>query len=240
MDPAAGVYDELATAVSERLKGGGPHVVGIGGAVAVGKSTIAEGLSETLTAMGHRVAVVGTDAFLFPNDLLNERGLAMRKGAPETFDLEGLASFLEDARNGERVEHPVYSHHAYDIVPGESVVLEAADVIVLEGVVALHAAVVPFVDVTIYVEADVTIVRDWFIERFLRMVSLASSDPMSFYGAFEGWSPEQVRSIAEATWDGINGPNFTEHIADTRENADLVLAKDPDHSFAVVNIRPAG
>ncbi len=76
-------FDEF---VSGRA-GASPFVIGIAGGVAVGKSTVARVVQALLSRAPGRPAVelLGTDAFLYPNRVLAERGLSERKGFPETY-----------------------------------------------------------------------------------------------------------------------------------------------------------
>src|SRR5437763_14615268 len=112
-------HSELADAIAAHLDGRRPpHVVGIGGAVAVGKSTVAEALAAALVDRGRRVRVVATDCFLLTNEVLAERGLTFLKGFPESFDLDAAVRFVEAVKSSERrIEIPVYSHALYDVMP---------------------------------------------------------------------------------------------------------------------------
>ena len=71
------------------LHAGVPYVIGIAGSVAAGKSTIARILQALLARWPDhpRVDLVTTDGFLFPNAVLEARGLMARKGFPESYDV---------------------------------------------------------------------------------------------------------------------------------------------------------
>jgi type I pantothenate kinase len=212
-----------------------PHVIGVGGAVAVGKSTVADQLASQLRDTGRQVDVVATDAFLLSNIVLNERNLTLRKGFPESFDVEALLAFVADVRRGtDSVEIPVYSHAIYDIVPGETTVLESPDLVLLEGVVALQPPVVDVLDASIYVDAEESDIREWFVTRFLAMTAAATDDEGSFYRMFSALPRDDVQRIAEGTWDGINGVNLREHILPSRARAAFVVEKAKDHSITGV------
>jgi type I pantothenate kinase len=144
-----------------------PFIIGIGGSVAVGKSTTARILRELLKRWPSAPAVdlVTTDGFLLPNSVLAAEGLMERKGFPESYDVSTLLSFLTDIKAGKpHVTAPVYSHLTYDIVPGETISVDRPDILILEGLNVLqprdlprHGKAVPFVsdffDFSLYIDA---------------------------------------------------------------------------------------
>jgi type I pantothenate kinase len=226
---------KLVDAVERLLGGAGPHVVGIGGAVAVGKSTIADALAAAFARRGRRSAVVATDAFLYPNAVLAERDALYRKGFPETYDWEAVAAFVDGVKSGDRaIRIPVYSHTVYDVLPGEWTEVLDPDLVLLEGVVALQPQVARLLDATIYVDADEEHVKRWFTDRFLRLTQEARDGTESFYKLFASMTDDEVREAAIGTWDAINGPNLREHIAPTRGNAMIVIEKDAGHRIAMI------
>jgi type I pantothenate kinase len=203
--------------------------VAIGGAVAVGKSTLAAALADALAPL--RVEIVATDGFLLPNDELGRIGLLMQKGFPATYDVEALAQFLVDLRATGRAEAPVYSHATYDRVPGEVRVVRDADVVIVEGVNALQPDIAANVDLAVYLDADEPLVRGWYVERFLEQIAAAEDDETSFYRRFVGLDDAGRRSMAETVWEAVNLVNLTDHIAPTRANAHVVLVKGEGHRF---------
>lgn len=226
--------DDVLRSISDKLGPRRPAVVGIAGAVAVGKTTLATELAAFLSRAGDCVAVVSTDAFLFPNEILSARDLSMRKGFPESYVTEPMVTLIERVRAGEPMKIPVYSHAVYDILPDESQAIEGVDVLLVEGVVALQDPVRPHLDLAVYIDTDEDIVRGWFVDRFLRLTDEARLDPASFYHALSGLGPDDVLALARSTWDMINGINLREHIAPTRERADVVIRKGTDHAVVEV------
>src|SRR5262249_7680183 len=112
-----------------------PFIVGVAGSVAVGKRTTARGLKALLARWPDhpRVDLMTTDGFLHPNSELEKRGLTQKKGFPESFDKDRLLRFLGDIKSGvSSVSAPVYSHFKYDVLPGQEIVVEHPDILIIE------------------------------------------------------------------------------------------------------------
>jgi len=84
--------------------------VAITGAPGAGKSTLTSALCEHFnTGLEEPIAVVvPMDGYHLDNNILQQRGLLDRKGAPFTFDAIALASDLERILDNERVYVPVF------------------------------------------------------------------------------------------------------------------------------------
>jgi type I pantothenate kinase len=228
-----------------------PFIIGIGGSVAVGKSTTARVLRELLTRWPEapKVELVTTDGFLFPNAVLKAEGLMERKGFPESYDVAALLAFLTDVKAGKpRVEAPVYSHLTYDIVPGETIAVDRPDILILEGLNVLQprdlpkdGKAVPFVsdffDFSIFLDADEASLQGWYIERFMRLKETRFRDPRSYFHDYASLSDADAEKVAEGLWERINLVNLRENILPTRPRADLILSKGPDHAIKDVALR---
>ncbi len=233
MDNAFGL---LAERVAGSLSSEPPHLIGVSGAVAVGKSTVAQELAREMSNRGFSARVVATDAFLLPNKVLSERGLTYKKGFPESFDLELLIGFLRRVKAGEQgITIPVYSHVIYDVVTGEAESIDTGDVIVLEGVIALQEPVATMLDLAIYIDAAEEDVRSWFVTRFNDLTEAARDDPSAFYHAFAGMASDEIEAVAHGAWDHINAVNLRDHIAPSRANAHIVVSKAADHSVRSIS-----
>lgn len=79
----------------EAMLARGGRVLGIAGAPGSGKSTLADRL---LAHFGDTAALLPMDGFHFANEELHRLGLAHRKGAPDTFDVDGYLDALERVR----------------------------------------------------------------------------------------------------------------------------------------------
>jgi type I pantothenate kinase len=228
-----------------------PFIIGLAGSVAVGKSTTGRVLQALLARWPSHpsVELVPTDGFLFPNAVLEERGLMTRKGFPESYDLTRLLNFLAEVKSGrERIEAPVYSHLVYDVLPDQAIVIERPDIVIVEGLNVLQPAKLPkdgaaipfvsdFFDFSIYIDAADGLIEDWYVERFLRLRQTAFRDPASYFHRFATLSEEEARAIGLSLWQTINLVNLTENILPTRQRADLILRKGQDHAVETVSLR---
>lgn len=217
----------------------------------MGKSTTARLLRELMARWPEtpRVQLVTTDGFLFPNAVLESRGIMQRKGFPESYDRRRLLRFVADVKAGqERVEAPVYSHLTYDILEDERVVVEQPDVLIVEGLNVLQPArprrdgrlgmaVSDFFDFSVYVDARGEDVQRWYVDRFLQLRRTAFSNPRSYFRRYADLTDEEAKETALGIWRTINKPNLTENVVPTRGRADLVLRKDGQHSVHSVLLR---
>jgi type I pantothenate kinase len=152
--------------------------------------------------------------------------------------------FLADVKAGRsEVRAPVYSHQAYDIVPGEFQVLHRPDVLIVEGLNVLQTTsgqqpfVSDFFDFSIYVDASEADIERWYTERFLTLRDTAFQDPSSFYHPLAPVPDDQIVALAHRVWRDINGINLRDNIGPSRWRAHLILEKGPDHSVQRIRLR---
>jgi len=220
-------YGELAEMIVHALdRAPKPWLITIGGSVASGKTTLA-GLLRTALEDRIRVDVVSTDGFLFPNAVLESRGLMQRKGFPESYDRERLVRFVRDFKSGlGPLTAPLYSHLQYDVV-AEVQFVDRPELVILEGLVT--ETVRDLADVSIYIDAPEEELRRWFLDRFRGLRETAFLDPQSFFHALAAMPEEEALALATGAWETINLANLREHIAPTRELASLVVVKGAGH-----------
>jgi type I pantothenate kinase len=228
-----------------------PYIVGVGGSVAVGKSTTARVLQALLARWPNvpKVDLVTTDGFLYPNAVLEREGLMEKKGFPESYDLPMLLRFLTDVKAGRRpVRAPVYSHLVYDVLPNHWIEVDRPDILIVEGLNVLQAGrapkdgkAIPFVsdffDFSVYLDADEQVLLTWYVNRFLTLRETAFRDPKSFFHRYSQLNDSQAVETASGIWNRINLVNLRENILPTRQRADLILKKDESHLVDEVALR---
>src|ERR671917_610377 len=195
------------------------------------------------------VSLITTDGFLYPNRVLEERGLMKRKGFPESYDLKRLMRFMADVKAGyPEGSAPVYSHLTYDILPNEKEYVRQPEVLIVEGLNVLQAGnghpknapplfVSDFFDFSVYVDADEAQTEKWFSERFLTLRDTVFKHESSYFHRYAHLTTEEAREVAAGIWADINGVNLRENIAPTRERAHLILQKGEDHQVLGVRLR---
>jgi type I pantothenate kinase len=217
----------------------------------VGKSTTARVLKALLSRWPNtpKVELVTTDGFLLPNAELQRLGLMERKGFPESYDGSAIVRFLSAIKAGERnVRAPVYSHLTYDVLPYQSIEIDRPDILIFEGLNVLQpgrlskdgravAFVSDFFDFSIYLDAQESLLREWYITRFMRLRETAFQDPRSFFKRFADMNEADALEMATGLWDRINLPNLEENILPTRPRAGLVLTKGESHLIDQVALR---
>jgi len=229
----------LAARLAALRSGRDSLIAGLTGSVASGKTTLARALTDALDNT-MSVETVSTDGFLFPNSVLAERELTLRKGFPETYDVEALGNALSALRLGEAA-FPAYSHVTYDVDPALERRIARPDVLILEGLGFRPLSPPPRgadePDVLIYLDATEEDLLAWFLERFLRLWNAARTDPASFYANFLHMSEPELLAFAQSVWERINLPNLRENIAPLKQHADIVLFKTRDHAITIAEDR---
>ena len=137
--PRTITFADATEAIMEVVRARGQRtVIGVTGAVAAGKSTLARTLSE---------CVVSTDNYL-PDYHTTAEHL---RDLPESSDLERLARDIVALRSGCGTNIPLWTFAEHRRIGEQRV--ETADVVVVEGLHALHALPRQHVDIAVFVDA---------------------------------------------------------------------------------------
>ncbi len=110
--------------------------------------------------------------------------------------------------------------------------------VVFEGVNVLHFG--SALDLGVYVDAAEPDMRRWFVEPRAR--AAAPRPPQCrappLHAAFARRSTTtRVAAMAVGVWEAINLPNLRDYVEPTRDRADVVVVKGPDHAVAELRLR---
>ena len=157
--------------------------------------------------------------------------------------MELLLDFLNQLKNGQSYQIPVYSHEIYDIVPDQKQTIQAADFIIVEGINVFQNPqndrlyMTDFFDFSIYVDAEVANIESWYIDRFKKLLDRAKDDPSNYYHRFTKQPEEEVLAFAHQVWESINLLNLKDYIEPTRNRAELILHKSANHEIDEIYLK---
>ena len=174
-----------------------------------------------------------------------------RKGFPESYDGTSLIRFLAAVKAGKHnVTAPVYSHLTYDIVPGETIVVDRPDILIVEGINVLlpnrlprEGQEIPFVsdffDFSVFLDADEALLEKWYVERFMGLRTDGVPRSAQLFPQFADIDDAEAEATARSIWRGINLVNLHENILPTRPRAGLLLTKGASHRIEEVALAQA-
>jgi fructokinase len=157
----------LATPHSGRRK-----VVAIVGPPASGKSTFSKVLAERLTAKGCASTVVPMDGFHLDNKVLSSLGLLARKGAPETFDVEGMLRLVQALPTAGQLFYPTFDRDEDFARAGGGMIDSACECVIVEGNYLLFDAPTwremhPYWDLSVRLQVPTDVLRRRLVQRWL-------------------------------------------------------------------------
>ncbi len=129
--------DEIAHQIADRIvalpNSATRNLIALAGPPAVGKSTIAEATVRLLRENGVRADLVPMDGYHLDNETLDATHLRERKGAPETFDLDGFSQMVARLVKSEDVLVPGFDRSLDAVVPNMHRVDAQTETVVIEG-----------------------------------------------------------------------------------------------------------
>ena len=159
-------------------------IIGIAGGSGSGKTTVVKAITEQLK---EKVTVIPQDAYY--KDFSHFTAQQKRDhnfDHPDSIDFDLLCSQLEDLKQGRSIQQPIYSYITCGRLKDETVTVEPAEVIIVEGILIFTCEKLrEQMDIKLFVDADDddrlmrVMARDivergknveWVIERYTKTV----------------------------------------------------------------------
>jgi pantothenate kinase len=160
--------------IQSLLDGQSPRtLIGIVGKPGAGKSTVVEEIQKRFDA--NEVSIIPMDGFHLSNEELISLGRRDRKGAPDTFDVDGFTSLLRGVKLNYQSEHkfPIFHREIEASMADEGLVPKESKVIVIEGNYLFSTehnweVVFSMLDHTWFIEIDDEVRIERLIARHIR------------------------------------------------------------------------
>jgi len=166
-------YNELLAILSYNLDytDKNRYFIALSGPPASGKSTISEKIIHGLIAKGYQSSILQMDGFHLDDQILKDRNLISRKGAPETFDVMGLKSFLSRLQNEPEVIVPIFDRSLELSRSSATIIPEETKVIVVEGNYLLLKSkpwndLQQFFDVSVMISCEEKVLEKRLLDRW--------------------------------------------------------------------------
>ena len=129
-------------------------VIGIAGGSGSGKTTVVSAIAENLK--GEKVVIIPQDSYYKDSsDLTDEEKRHHNFDHPDAIDWELLCEQLAELKAGNTIHQPVYSYISCSRSKTETVTVEPADVIIIEGILIFTCKELrDQMDIKIFVDAD--------------------------------------------------------------------------------------
>ena len=130
--------EEAKALITELANKSRRSIIGIIGKPGGGKSTLSKFLIKGMDPA--LVCVVPMDGFHLSNKVLKELGRSERKGAPDTFDVNGFLNLIERIKsdNSQPIYYPIFDRSHEESIAAQGVVTAATKVVIIEGNYLLH------------------------------------------------------------------------------------------------------
>ncbi|WP_440709012.1 nucleoside/nucleotide kinase family protein [Herbiconiux sp. YIM B11900] len=201
--------DELLARCRALIATGERRILGIAGTPGAGKSTLSSAL---IAELGPDAVLVGQDGFHFANQELERLGRRGRKGAPDTFDVDGYVALLgrlasPTATDAPPIYAPIFDRALEESIGSAVPVPASVPLVITEGNYLLN-------DDHGWHRVREHLHESWFIDvapdvRHERLVRRRVS-----YGHSAGDSADWVREVDEKN---------AEIVETARTNADLLM-----------------
>ena len=197
--------EEAKAIVVEYAKNSNRTIIGIVGKPGGGKSTLSKYLLKEMDPT--TVSVVPMDGFHLSNKVLKELGRSDRKGAPDTFDVNGFTALIKRIKldSSDPIYYPVFDRSIEESIAAQGVVYPSTRVVIVEGNYLMHdrdgwQEISPLLDQSWYAFLD----EDIRISRLISRHIAFGKDPESA----KAWAKGSDQINADLIETGVGRCDF--------------------------------
>ncbi len=197
--------EEAKAIVVECAKKSNRTIIGIVGKPGGGKSTLSKYLLKGMDPT--TVSVVPMDGFHLSNKVLKELGRTDRKGAPDTFDVNGFTALIKRIKldSSDPIYYPVFDRSIEESIAAQGVVYPSTRVVIVEGNYLMHnkdgwQEISPLLDQSWYAFLD----EDIRISRLISRHIAFGKDPESA----KAWAKGSDQINADLIETGVGRCDF--------------------------------
>ena len=166
-------YNELLAILSHNLDNTDKkrYFISLSGPPASGKSTISKKIINDLNSKGYQSSILQMDGFHLDDQILKDQNLISKKGAPETFDVMGLISFLSRLQIEPEVIVPIFDRSLELSRSSATIINKETKVILVEGNYLLLKSkpwdnLQKFFDVSVMISCEEKVLEKRLLDRW--------------------------------------------------------------------------
>ena len=189
-------------------------VIGIAGGSGSGKTTVVKAIAENLK--GEKVVIIPQDSYYKDSsDLTDEEKRHHNFDHPDAIDWELLCEQLAELKSGKTIHQPVYSYISCSRSKTETVTVEPADVIIIEGILIFTCKELrDQMDIKIFVDADDD-------DRLMRVMARDITE-----------RGKDVRWVIERYTNTVK-PMYLQFIEPSKRYADIIIPQGGHNKVAI-------
>lgn len=191
-------------------------IIGIAGGSGSGKTTLSDNIKKEFK---DEILVLSHDYYYKQHDELSlEERQKLNYDHPNAFDTDMLIEHLKSLKNGEAIEHPVYSFVNHNR-ENYTIKVEPKKIILVDGILIFeNKKLADLMDIKIYVDTDADI---RFIRRLVRDVQERG---------------RTIDSVINQYCDTVK-PMHEQFVEYSKKNADIIVPKGGNNIIALNMIR---
>ncbi|MCD8207815.1 MAG: uridine kinase [Bacteroidales bacterium] len=188
-------------------------IIGIAGGSGSGKTTVVKAIEERLK---EKVVVIPQDSYYKDSSHLSEEEkVVMNFDHPDSIDFDLLNAQLRMLREGKTIQQPVYSYITCSRSKTETVTVEPAEVIIVEGILIFTCEELRNqMDIKVFVDAD----------DDLRVMRIIARDINERGKTVEAVIERYLRTVK---------PMYHQFIEPTKRYADLIVPEGGHNKVAI-------